>query len=603
MVLTIVWIALAAILAYLAVFFLTYFFGRPLFIRNVFSRAMLKFLFKSPETLTMLGMLDGFGIHGHNGKWSDQSYARQRELLSDLAKDLRHLRSFNRSRLSEKWGICYDQFEWFGEDQLNGEKYIYHGFPITQMFGLHTQIPDMLSGMQPLDCRANVENFIKRVKGVGAVFARQIENMKEAEGALVLPPRFALEKAIEQMKSIAGTPAAESAIYKAFTTKISKLKLPQEYKDSSARRLVEAIESDLHPAYRTLIAFCEGQLSRCTSNDGAWRLPDGEAYYRATLASSTTIDTSPEDIHATGLRETGRIEGEIAGLLDKLSVDAAPTIGARIAKLKQDERFYYPQSEDGRKAILADFKKIIDDMYERLPEAFEKLPKTRVEVEAIPAAQEKDAPGGYYQPGTLDGKRPGRFFVNLYNMKDNPKYGMKTLCYHETVPGHHLQLSLQFEMKGMPLFMRVVPTTAYVEGWALYSERLAREMGFYANDDLGLLGSLLAEHFRAVRLVVDTGLHAMRWSREKAIDYMRDHTGEENVAEVERYIVMPGQACSYKVGELAIRDIRAKAEKELGASFDLRRFHTMLLSAGALPLGILTKRADAWISSEKSRAA
>ena len=574
--------------------------GRPLTIGAFFFRSVLKLLFKLPETLTAFGILEKLGIRGHNRRWAGADMAFQRTLVTDMESELAILKTYKNARKDPAKALSAEILEWFLADQVEGGKYLPQGFPVTQMFGYHTQLPDLLQTMQPVGCRADAVNFAIRVETIPAQIDQVISFMEDSAKAGCVPPRFALTKAAAQMRTIIAPEPRDNPVYTAFAEKLGKLHLSRDAKAALKARVETAVRESMYPAYRKLAEYCDALLTKADSDSGVWRLPDGAEYYRYRLRSSTTVETDPPSVHKTGLEEVARIETEMHAILDALGIRPAKTIGERVIALSKDERFYYPGNEEGRTAILADFNAIIAGMEARLPEVFERLPKARVEVLAVPAAQEKDSPSGYYQPGTMDGKRPGRFFVNLYDMKKNPKYSMKTLCYHEAIPGHHLQLTLAMEMKGVPMFRRFLPFTAYMEGWALYSERLAREMGFYAGDKPGELGYLLSEHFRAVRLVVDTGLHAMKWSREDAMAYMLEHTGDENVAEVERYIVMSGQACAYKVGELTIRALRAEAEKELGPRFDLRAFHTVLLDGGAMPLDTLSRIVREWIKARKA---
>jgi len=357
------------------------------------------------------------------------------------------------------------------------------------------------------------------------------------------------------------------------------------------------------PAYRKLIAFFEGQLARSTTDDGVWKLPDGDAYYAYRLRSETSTRMTPQQVHDLGLSEVARIEAEMTAILTAQNqLQAGETPAGALARLAKDPRFLYPNTDDGRQAALADYRKMIEEQMARSRAVIGLVPKAAIEVKRVPEFKEKTAAGAYYTPPALDGTRPGVFWANLRDMNEDPKFGMRTLAIHEGVPGHHFQNSLAQEQAG-PTFRKVLPFTAYLEGWALYAEWLGAEMGLYKDDPFGDLGRLQAEMFRAVRLVVDSGIHFKRWPRQQAIDYMLEKTGlpeSQVVSEVERYIVQPGQACAYKVGMLSIQAARERARKALGPRFDaeaLKAFHDVVLRGGALPLEILDEQVDAWIKS------
>jgi uncharacterized protein (DUF885 family) len=331
-------------------------------------------------------------------------------------------------------------------------------------------------------------------------------------------------------------------------------------------------------------------------------LPDGDAFYAYVLRHNTTTTLNPNELHELGLREVARIEGEMRLLLDANGF-AGQAIGAAMDKLAKDPRFLFPDDDNGRYAALAEYKRLIDTALSNCGELFLTFPKAKIEVHRVEPYKEATAPGAYYQPGAMDGTRPGVFFANLREMNEVPKWSMPTLSYHEGVPGHHWQISIAHELTGLPQFRRVIPFTAYMEGWALYSEWLAKQAGWYQGDPFGDLGRLRDELFRAVRLVVDTGIHAKHWTREQAITYMLEKTGmgEKNVtAEIERYIVDPGQACAYKVGMLKIQELRERAQRELGTKFDQREFHDAVLKNGARPLEILEEQINAYIESKRT---
>jgi len=379
--------------------------------------------------------------------------------------------------------------------------------------------------------------------------------------------------------------------------------LTEQQRADFQSRVEMAITSHVYPAYQKLIDYFRELLPKTTTDDGVWKLPDGDAFYAYALHENTTTTLPPNEVHDLGLREVARIEGEMRALLDANGFAGQP-IGASMDKLGKDPRFLFANDDKGRADALAEYKRLLDTATERSKkELFLTFPRAKINIRRVPEFKEATAPGAYYQGGAMDGSRPGIFYANLRDMNEVPKWTMPTLAYHEGVPGHHWQISIAQELKGVPQFRKVIPFTAYAEGWALYCEWLAKQVGWYDNDPFGDLGRLQAELFRGVRLVVDTGIHAKHWTREQAIAYMRDKTGmgeKEVKAEIERYIVNPGQACAYKVGMLKFQELRARAQKELGEKFGLREFHETLLKQGALPLEILEEQVNDYIQRKKT---
>ena len=362
------------------------------------------------------------------------------------------------------------------------------------------------------------------------------------------------------------------------------------------------IEQSVYPAYKIFIDYYTALRPRTTTDDGVWKFPDGDEFYAFMLQMMTTSEMTPDEIHQLGLSEVDRIQGEMRVILAAEGYDTSRPIGELLKEISAEDRFMYPDTDEGREQILADYQSILDEISAGLGDWFNIRPEAGLDVERVPEFKEKTAPGAYYGRPAMDGSRPGVFYANLYDIKATPKPGMRTLAYHEGIPGHHFQVALAMEQKELPLFRKMSPFTAYVEGWALYAERVAWEAGF-EHDPYDNLGRLQAELFRAVRLVVDTGIHHSRWTREQAIDYMISNTGMAEsavVAEIERYIVMPGQACAYKVGMIEIMKLRALAERTLGDDFDVREFHDVVLKNGAMPLAILNRVVNDWLAAKQS---
>jgi uncharacterized protein (DUF885 family) len=400
------------------------------------------------------------------------------------------------------------------------------------------------------------------------------------------------------MTAFTGQPATQNPLFTVFKEKIAALTLDHSEQQRLLADAEAQINSVVYPAYKKLIAYFTALEGKATDDDGVWKLPEGAAFYAHCLRSNTTVALNPEQVHAIGLAEVTRIEGEMKAILSRLGCDDVQNAPRKLQESAKEERFLYPNTAEGRAQALADYQRILDDINTRLDPLFAVRPKAVLKVERVPEFREKTSAGAYYHPADLGGGRPGVFYANLRDMNEVSKFGMKTLAYHEGIPGHHFQLAIAMELRGVPFFRRLVPFTAYAEGWALYAEKLARENGAYADDPYSELGCLDAELFRAVRLVVDTGIHAMRWTRQQAIDYMAQHTAqalESIVSEVERYIVMPGQACAYKIGELKLLELRQKARQALGDKFDLRQFHNVLLKNGSMPLSLLEQVVEEYI--------
>lgn len=382
--------------------------------------------------------------------------------------------------------------------------------------------------------------------------------------------------------------------------KLADTQLTEAERNNWLQQAETALTEAVFPAYQNLYASLEQLQAQADNTAGVWKLPDGEAYYNHMLKQHTTTDLTADQIHQLGLAEVDRIQADMQAIFSDVGYNSG-SVGELLAQINAQSEFLYPDTDEGRQQILADYKTIITDIKTYLGPAFRVRPQAELDVRRVPEFAQKNAPGAYYQRPALDASRPGVFFANLYNINDTPTFGMKTLAVHEGIPGHHFQLAIQQELEGLPTFRKLLPFTVYSEGWALYTEQLMYELDLYGSDPFGNLGRLQAELFRAVRLVVDTGIHAKRWTREQAIDYMQANTGmtESSVtAEIERYIVMPGQATSYKIGMLKLVELREKARTQLGSTFDLRDFHDVVLQSGSLPLPILEQVIDQFIANK-----
>ena len=592
--------ALGALLVGAAVFIVPTVWFKPWSIDHFYARVFVRYALRHPMLLSQLGMLDGSPLDFHSDKLDDFSIAFE-EQDARFAKDqLAILRSYDRSHMDPKQRLSADVLEWFLANQVEGEPFRFHDYPVNQLFGVQSTLPDFMINTHPLKHPRDAENYIRRVSAFGTAIDQVIAQLRAREAKGVVPPKFVLEKVLTEMRAFTGKAPAENPLATHFEARIADIQgLDAAKKRDLSAQLRDRIERVVYPAYERLINYCAHLESVATDDDGVWKLPDGAAYYVYRLKSSTTTDLRPDSLHAIGLREVDRIQGEMRAILAAQGYRSRD-LAATMNQLREEPRFHYPAGDSGRALIIADYQSIIDDASRRVATLFDVRPRTGVKVERVPAFKEATAPGAYYQAGSIDGSRPGTFYANLRDPNETTKPMMRTLAYHEAIPGHHFQIGIAQDLKGLPFFRRIVPFTAYSEGWGLYAERLALEQGFHPTA-FDSLGALQAELFRAVRLVVDTGIHRDRWTRAQAIDYMERNTGMPPTAvvtEIERYIVSPGQACAYKVGELEILALRQRAMERLGTRFDIRKFHDTVLTNGALPLGLLERVVDDWVESE-----
>lgn len=593
---------LAILLLVAAVFLINLIWFRPWSLNLFYEKVFVQVLFEEPELLSSLGLVEQFGITGHNAKLGDASPAHQQRSFDRAKQNLADLRSYSLDRQDPSQRLSTKILEWYISREIEGEKYQHHNYPVNQLFGAQNEFPSFMANTHRLLASRDCEYYRQRLLAVDTKFEQLIEGLKLREEKGVLPPRFVVEKVLTEMKNFISQPPAENILATSFKTRVAKIRgMTEEQRAGFQKRIETAISDDVYSAYRNLIAYFEGILPKTTTDDGVWKLPEGEAFYAYALRRSTTTPLKPDEVHELGVREVARIEAEIRAILDANGHAGRPIADSYDA-LRKDAQFLFANDDKGRADALAEYTRLIDQAMARSQQLFVTLPKAKIEVRRVPEFKEATSAGAYYQGASIDRTRPGVFYANLRDMNEIPKWGMPTLAYHEGVPGHHFQIATAQELKGLPQFRKLIPFTAYQEGWALYTEWLAKEAGWYEGDPFGDLGRLQGELFRAVRLVVDTGIHAKRWPREQAIGYMREKTGmgeKEVTAEIERYIVNPGQACAYKIGMLKLQELRARAQSELGAKFDQRQFHDVVLKNGALPLEILEEQVNAYIQRTK----
>jgi uncharacterized protein (DUF885 family) len=575
---------------------------RPWSLNLFYEKVFAQVLFEEPELLSSLGLVERFGITGHNAKLGDASPAHQQHYFDLAKKNLEDLHSYPLEKQNDSQKLSTHILEWYLKEEIEGEKYQFHNYPVNQLFGVQSGFPTFMATTHRLLAPRDCEYYRQRLIAVGPKFDQLLESLKLREEKGIIPPRFVVEKVLLEMNNFVSQPAPENILATSFKERAAKIKdLTDEQRTAFQKKVETAITDNVYPAYQKLIAYFNALLPKTTTDDGVWKLPDGPAFYAYALRKMTTTTLNPDQVHELGLSEVARIESEARALLDANGF-AGRSILEAVEELRKDPKFLYPNDDKGRADALVEYKRLIDDAIERCRSLFATVPKAKIEVQRVQVFKEATAPGAYYNGASMDGTRPGIFYANLRDMNEIPKWSMRTLAYHEGVPGHHWQIATAQELKGLPQFRKLIPFTAYQEGWALYAEWLAKEAGWYEGDPFGDLGRLQAEMFRAVRLVVDTGIHAKRWTREQAIAYMREKTGmgeKEVTAEIERYIVSPGQACAYKVGMLKIQELRKRAQADLGAKFDQREFHDVVLKNGALPLDILEEQVTNYIQRTK----
>jgi uncharacterized protein (DUF885 family) len=599
------WLGLvsAGILIVAGVFVVNAIWFKPFFIDVFFERVFIEYLLQNPEMLTDLRLLEPFGITSHNAKLTDASPAFGEKMWEKSRRDLDTLHRYDRAKLSSGQQLSYDILEWYLDDNVRSKPFLYYDYPVNQMFGVQNDLPTFMAMKHQVHSVYDADQYIARLTKFGEKFDQVIEGLKLRESIGIVPPKFVLAKVFEEMRGFKAKPPQENILYTSLREKLEKAEtIAATEKAAILERAEAAIEEQVYPAYDKLAAQLTDMQTRATDDDGVWKFPDGDKYYAYALRSMTTTDMTPEQVYTLGLAEVERITLEMKTILDGLGRNGK-TVGENMKELQGDPQFHYPDSGEGRQQCIKDYQTIIDEVNQGLGGAFDLRPNVGVEVQRVPEFREKGSAGAYYESPALDGSRPGVFFANLRNMGEISKWGMRTLAYHEAIPGHHFQLAIQQQIEG-PTFRRVVPFTAYVEGWALYAERLAWELGF-EKDPYANLGRLQAELFRAVRLVVDTGIHYKRWTRQQAIDYMIEHTGmgqQEVSAEIERYIVMPGQACAYKIGMMKILELRENAKQELDEKFSLKEFHNAVIGNGSLPLEVLEKVVGRYVLERKDRA-
>jgi len=576
---------------------------RPLSIGIFFERAFIQFVLEDPEAISSLGVFEQLGYKGFDGMLTDVSPAHEQKLAKMARDDLETLHAYDRASLSPSHQLSYDVLEWFLQDLVEGQRWLFHDYPVNQLFGVQSSTPDFMVQIHPIGGRRDVDNYIRRLSAFEAKFSGLLEGLRLREANGVVPPKFVIERVLAEMRAFVAMPPRENVLYTNLRDKMGHLgAIPTADRARLLGEAEQAIRDKVYPAYGRLIDYFVALQPKVTEDYGVWKLPDGDRYYDHLIRSHTTTSLNAEEVHNIGLAEVARIEKELDAVLQSQGLPDG-TIAERVTRLTGNPHLQYSNDDVGRAACLADYQRYIDQMERGLAPDFAAPPRFNIKVQRVPQFKEATAPGAYADTGSLDGSRPGVFYVNLRDMRDIWKYQMRTLAYHEAVPGHQLQGAIAQRLTDVPTFRKILPFSAYDEGWAVYAERLGWEMGF-ESDPLDNFGRLQSEMFRAVRLVVDTGIHRKHWTREQAIAYMREKTGMaegEVVSEIERYFVIPGQALAYKIGMLKMLELRSRAQAQLGAAFDIRQFHAVVLGSGSLPLSILQKQVDNWVAGQQTQ--
>jgi uncharacterized protein (DUF885 family) len=554
-----------------------------------------------PELVSSLG-LDVGTRAADKSRLSDASISGQDGAKALTAAQFLRLHTIDRKSLTGMAAINYDAVFYDLETTNRADARFVYGdrgasspYVLSQINGAWGDVPDFLDSQHTIATSADCEAYLARLDAFAGVMDQEIERVRRDVGLGVIPPDFALAGAISQMK-VLHAPSDKSTLVSSLIDRAKAKGIEGDWAKSAAG----IYEQKVLPALERQIALLQGLQPKATHDAGVWRLPDGEAYYAQALQARTTSTMSPSEVHRLGMDITKELSARADVLFKKIGMSQG-TVGERYAGLYKDPKYLYPNTDEGKAKEIADLNLVVAKMQARLPAYFGMLPKTPLEIRRIPAATEAGA-STHYSGGSLDGTRPGIFWLNLRDTAEAPYWDMITTTFHEGIPGHHLQRTLQ-KQADLPMLRKVAGFGAYTEGWALYSEQLAQEMGFYADDPAGELGYIHDALLRSGRLVTDTGLHALRWSREKAVETLSGIEGDSPAyagQEIERYAVNPGQACSYMVGKVTILRLREKAKAALGSRFDIRQFHDAVLLAGSMPLTVLERAVDNYIAAKKA---
>lgn len=541
------------------------------------------------------------GIKTNQDQWDPVNEDFQQETREILEARLAQLQAIDRSALSPQDQLSWDLYKLDLERQLAADDFRHHHYVIHQFRGPHTLAASGLINIHRVNTLADAEAYIGRLNNLGDWFDGVVEQVRIRGEKNLLLADWQYPQMIESARNvISGAPfddsGSDSTLWEDFQGKVADLEVEPEVREQLLAEAREALLEVVQPAYQELIAALEAQSEDAPDADGVWKFEDGDDFYAERLRWFTTTDLSADEIHDIGLREVERIHGEMREIMREVGFEG--DLQAFFTFLREAPQFLYPDTPEGREAYLADARAAIDNIRQILPEWFGLLPEAELVVKRVEAFRERSAGKAFYQGPPPDGSRPGIYYANLYDMTAMPTYQLEALAYHEGIPGHHMQRAISVELEDIPEFQRYASFTAFTEGWGLYSEELAKDMGMY-EDPYSDFGRLALELWRACRLVVDTGIHSKRWTRERAIDYLVENTPNsvgDSTKAIERYIAMPGQATAYLIGKLKIMELRERAREELGEAFDVRDFHDEVLKDGPVPLSLLERKIEALIA-------
>lgn len=552
----------------------------------------------SPEFQASLGYKSNYD------QWDDITWQNSRRKAKQAISDLAYLKeNIDYNKLDESTKISYRLMEKRLQRTIDNDNFIFHGYMITHRGGKHSSIPSFLINYHKVDEEQDVKDYIGRLRNIEPLMDDLILQLKLRQDVGKIAPAFVFPQAIKTSENIiSGYPFEETdvknVIYNDFMNKLNALDISDAQKLRYKSEAEAVLVTIVNYSYSKLIDFLKEQQNLADNNHGVWKYDDGAEYYQHTLDGYTTLGLTAEEIHEIGLKEVDRIHGEIYEIMEKVNFDGS--LKEFFDFMREDDQFYYPEGPEGRKMYLDQVQVVVDTLANRIDELFYGLPSIPLQVKAVEAYREASAGIAFYQRGQADGSRPGTYYANLYRMRDMPIYKLENLAYHEAIPGHHMQISIQLEVEDMPSFRKYGGYSVYAEGWALYSETLPKEIGLY-KDPYSDFGRLSGELWRACRLVVDTGVHHYKWSREKGIDYYMNNTANPEgdcIGMVERHIVWPGQAVSYKIGMIKIQELRAYAEETLGSKFSIQEFHDVVLKNGSVTMDILEDIVYSWVDSK-----
>ena len=589
-------------LAIISLYMINLFAMKPYSMDHYLAKELTMSLLDSPEFMTYVGIFDKYNAFlKHNQKLSIRTLEDGDEDYQDSLDHLSMLQSYDPSKLSDIQKVTQKIAIFDTENNINEFKnFRYHSYPFNQIGGNHLGLVEFMTDTHPVRDYREASDYIKRVEKFDDSLSEDLIWLEEQKRLGIFAPKYVFDHVIAQLNDLIAYEDSDNPLMQVFMRKVDALEIDQGQSDELKAALSSVIASEAKAGFQSILNFFEANYEYANKDHGVWSLPNGDAYYAARLRSYTTTDYTAEEIHQIGLSEVDRIGARMKEIFLQLGYDVKKPVGEMMNDLNENPDFLYADTPDRKEIVVADYNQMVKEAEEDVRPYFARFPKSPVEVRAIPEYSEQTAAGGYYQAPALDGSRPGVFYANLYDIKQTPTFGMRTLTFHEAVPGHHFQIALNQENEDLTMYRKMgYRTSAFTEGWALYSEQLAVEVGMTKNlyDELGVLQS---EMFRANRLVVDTGMHFKRWTREEAMAYMKKTTGMSDTevrVEIERYIVWPGQATSYKMGMLKILELRKKAKDALGEKFDIKEFHTVVLDQGIVPLFILEDIIDEWIAT------